>query len=74
MTHQPVNTSIEERIAVLETAVAALQKQLPAAQTHNWVEQLSGSLRDEPEFDVVLAYGHAIRQGDDSLLGFVDES
>jgi hypothetical protein len=70
--NQSANLSIEERVAALEAAVANLQQR--SAQNHNWVEQLSGSFKDEPEFEAVLAYGRAIRQGDDSLLGFVDES
>lgn len=72
--NQPVNLSIEERLTALEAVVTELQKQLPKPQTENWVDQLSGSFKDEPEFDAVLAYGRAIRQGDDSLLGFADES
>lgn len=71
--NQPTNLSIEERVAALEAAVAKLQQQPQRIQTQNWVEQHSGSFKDEPEFEAVLAYGRAIRQGDDSLLGFVDE-
>lgn len=71
---QSTNHSIEERVAALEAAVATLQKQHSTAQTQNWVDQFSGSFKDEPEFDVVLAYGRAIRQGDDSLLGIDDEA
>jgi hypothetical protein len=74
MVNQPANLSIEERVAALEAAVEKLQQQSPSTQPPNWVDQFSGSFKDEPEFEAVLAYGRAIRQGDDSLLGFVDES
>jgi hypothetical protein len=73
MTNLSMNLSLEARVAALETAVAALQQHTPTPQT-GWVEQYSGSFKDEPEFDVVLAYGRAIRQGDDSVLEPADES
>jgi hypothetical protein len=38
------------------------------------VQQITGSFEDEPEFEVVLAYGRAIRQGDYSVLEPVDQS
>lgn len=34
----------------------------------SWVEEASGSMKDIPEFDAVVAYGSAIRQGDYSGL------
>jgi hypothetical protein len=73
MTNPSMNLSLEERVAALETAVAALRKQTPDPQI-GWVEQYSGSFKDEPEFDAVLAYGRAIRQGDDSVLEPADEA
>jgi hypothetical protein len=39
----------------------------------NWVEEASGSMRDIPEFDTVVAYGRAIRQGDYSGLGPLED-
>jgi hypothetical protein len=52
-----------------------LQKQVvinPAKS--DWVQQVTGSFEHEPEFEVVLAYGRAIRQGDQSVLEPVDKS
>jgi len=62
------NTSLEERLAAIEAAIAELQKQAATPQPTNWLQQVTGSFRDEPAFDEVLAYGRAIRQGDESLL------
>ena len=64
------NVSLEERVAAVEEAIAQLQKQLQLtnSQPTNWVEEVSGSFKDEPAFEEVLAYGRAIRQGDDSLV------
>ena len=60
--------SIEERLATVEAAIAELQKQIAAPQLTNWLQQVTGSFKDEPAFDEVLAYGQAIRQGDESFL------
>ena len=67
------NTSLEERLAVVEAAIALLQKQVAVPQPNNWLQQITGSFKDEPAFEEVLAYGRAIRQGDDSLFEVQDE-
>ncbi|MEM9274111.1 MAG: hypothetical protein AAGA80_14270 [Cyanobacteria bacterium P01_F01_bin.143] len=63
-----INTSVEERLAVVEAAVAELQKQVMIPQSTNWLEQITGSFKDEPAFEEVLSYGRAIRQDDKSIL------
>ena len=67
------NTSLEERLAAVEEAVAELQKQAAIPQPNNWLEQITGSFKDDPDFEEVLAYGQAIRQGDESILETQDE-
>ncbi|MGA9380209.1 MAG: hypothetical protein WBV73_15705 [Phormidium sp.] len=62
------NTSLEERIAAVEAAIAELQKQIANPQPTNWLQQITGSFKDESAFEEVLAYGRAIRQGDESVL------
>ncbi|WAN68878.1 hypothetical protein BJP36_41685 [Moorena producens JHB] len=37
----------------------------------NWLQQITGSFKDEPAFEEVLAYGRAIRQGDESILEII---
>lgn len=61
------NTSIEERLAAVETAVTELQKQVAASQSINWLQQITGSFKDEPAFEEILAYGREIRQADEML-------
>jgi len=51
-----------------------LQKQVAPPQSTNWLQQITGSFKDEPAFEQVLAYGRAIREGDESLLEVQDES
>jgi hypothetical protein len=63
-----MNISLEQRLEVVEAAIAELkQQQNPEV---NWVEQITGSCKDDPIFDEVLAYGrefrHADRPKDDS--------
>ncbi|MDF5725444.1 MAG: hypothetical protein PUP91_34330 [Rhizonema sp. PD37] len=60
------NTSVEQRLLAVETAIAELQKQLADSQSVNWLQQITGSFKDEPAFEEVLAYGQAIRQADHS--------
>jgi hypothetical protein len=67
------NTSLEERLAAVEAAIAELQKQIATHQPTDWLQQITGSFKDEPAFEEVLAYGRAIRQGDESLLEAQDE-
>jgi hypothetical protein len=67
------NTSLEERLASVEAAVTELQKQVAVSQPTNWLQQITASFKDEPAFEEVLAYGRAIRQGDDSIIDVQDE-
>ncbi len=51
-----------------------MRKQISTPQSTNWLQQITGSFKDEPPaFEEVLAYGRAIRQGDESLLEAQDE-
>ena len=68
------NPSLEERLAAVEAAIAQLQKQVATSQPTNWLQQITGSFKDEPAFEEVLAYGRAIRQGDESILEAQDET
>lgn len=67
------NTSLEERLAAVEAAITRLQQQIVTSQPTNWLQQVTGSFKDDPAFEEVLAYGRAIRQGDESLLEAPDE-
>jgi hypothetical protein len=56
--------TVEQRVAILEKEVAELKQHLPRPHKPgtNWLDQVSGSLKDYPEFDEVLRFGHEIRQ------------
>jgi hypothetical protein len=58
-----MDTSLEDRLKVVETAIAEL-KQQNAHPEPNWIEQITGSFKDDPIFDEVLAYGREFRDAD----------
>jgi hypothetical protein len=68
-----INTTLEKRLSAVEKAIAELQKQVATPQT-NWLQQITGSFKDESAFEDVLAYGRAYRQGDESLIEAEKES
>ncbi|MDS3861528.1 hypothetical protein RIF25_11995 [Thermosynechococcaceae cyanobacterium BACA0444] len=68
-----IHTSLEERVTAAEKAIVELQMHVLTSQPINWLQEITGSFKDEPEFEEVLAYGRAVRQ-DESLLKLQDES
>jgi hypothetical protein len=67
------NTSLEERLATVEAAVKELQQQLATSQPTNWLQQITGSFKDEPAFEEILAYGREIRQADEPIIEIQDQ-
>jgi len=66
----PVDSLIEQRLLVVEAAVAELQRRLPVPQpVPDWLKQITGSFKGEPAFDEVLAYGRAFREADRPVGG-----
>jgi hypothetical protein len=56
---------LEQRLANLERAVAALQQRLSVgAPPANWLDQVIGSISDEQAFLEALEFGRAMRQAD----------
>ena len=57
--------TLDQRMTAMEVAVRELQKLMKARRTApDWLERVIGSMKDEPAFNDVLAYGRAIRQAD----------
>jgi len=57
--------TLERRLTDLEEAVRELQEAINARKpAADWLERMTGSMKDEPAFDEVLAHGRAIRQAD----------
>lgn len=55
--HEPI--SLEQRVALLEDEVASLKRQIarPNDTQANWVDDMTGSMKDYPEFKEVLRLG-----------------
>lgn len=68
-----LNSSIEERLAVVEATITELQNKIDLSQQDSWLQNITGSFKDEPAFEEVLTYGRAVRQGDESVLETPDE-
>ena len=58
------DVQIEQRLTAVEDAVRELRQQLADRPAANWVEQITGSFKDEPAFAELLEYGRAIRSAD----------
>jgi hypothetical protein len=57
--------TLEQRVTALENAVHELHQALKGRKpAPDWLDRVAGSMKDEPAFDEVLAYGRAIRQAD----------
>ena len=67
------NLSLEDRLSAVENAIVTMQEQISNPQSINWLQQITGSFENELAFEEILAYGQAIRQGDQSLLELEDE-
>jgi len=61
----PNEAMFEQRLAAVESAIGEIQRLLGSrAQQPNWLDRVTGSMKDEPAFAEVLEYGRAIRQAD----------
>jgi len=61
----PTLEGLERRLEAVESALRELQKFMPQRQPGaNWLDRVIGSMKDEPDFDGVVALGKAIREAD----------
>lgn len=59
------NKSIEARLAAIEQELAEIKGRLPPkTEPKNWIQEISGSMKDYPEFDEILRLGREMRQAD----------
>ena len=57
--------SLEERIAKVEREVDRLKKQSSGSKDKsNWITDISGSFKDDQDFDEILRLGREERQAD----------
>jgi hypothetical protein len=58
-----MDTSLEQRLEAVEAAIVELKQQKTNPES-NWLEQITGSFKDDPIFDEVLAHGREFRYAD----------
>lgn len=57
--------TLEQRLTSLERQVARLQAITQAARgSHDWLEHVRGSFKDDPVFGEIIRLGREIRQAD----------
>lgn len=57
--------TMEQRLQALEQEVALLKQRLDQLQPQmSWIDRVSGSMKDEPEFGEVIRLGAEIRRAD----------
>jgi hypothetical protein len=62
---QMPEATVDQRMTAMEEAVRELQELMKGRKaTPDWLDRVIGSMKDEPAFHDVLAYGRAIRQAD----------
>jgi hypothetical protein len=62
--------TLEQRVTAVEAAIRELQESMRARKpADDWLDRVIGSMKDEPAFDEVLAYGRMIREGDKFIIG-----
>lgn len=57
--------TLEKRLTAIEEAIRRLQESMVARKpSPDWLDQVIGSMKDEPAFDEVLELGRRIRLAD----------
>lgn len=57
--------SLEKRLEAVERALASLKGEVRTLRPErNWINAVTGTFRDDPEFDEVLRLGREIRGAD----------
>ena len=60
-----MSKNLEERVAKVEKEIERLKGQSNGSKDKpNWISDISGSFKDDPEFDEVLRLGREARQAD----------
>lgn len=61
----PGEALLEQRLAAVEQAIRELKQRMSSrSPASNWLERVTGSMKDEPAFEEVLEYGRALRKAD----------
>ena len=57
--------TLEERMSHVEQDLAKLKSQVDRLNPkENWIDRITGSFKDDPDFEEILRLGREIRQAD----------
>ena len=58
-------SNLEERVAHVERDLRQLRSQMERLHSgEGWIDRITGSFKDDPDFDEILRLGHEIRKAD----------
>jgi hypothetical protein len=58
-------SALEQRVSALEKEVADLRRHAKPRETvRDWLDRISGSFKDDPEFEEIVRLGREIRAAD----------
>ena len=58
-------STLEERVAQMENDLAQLKSQMDRLRPERgWIDRITGSFKDDPDFEEILRLGREIRQAD----------
>ncbi len=60
----PETLTVEQRLEKLEADVAELRRQSASEKKKDWLSQVAGSFRNDPDFAEIVKLGREIREAD----------
>jgi hypothetical protein len=61
----PPTLTLEERVAHVEKDLAELKSEMQRMHSgRGWIDRITGSFKDDPDFDEILRLGQEIRRAD----------
>jgi hypothetical protein len=55
-------SNVESRLTSLERDLAELKQRIDGRTAPSWIEKVTGSFKDDPEFDEILRLGRELRK------------
>ena len=56
---------VDDRLSALEAELSTLKQLLPNdSQENSWIDRVTGSFRNQPEFDEVVRLGRELRRSE----------
>jgi hypothetical protein len=58
-----MSDTIESRLAKVERELAILKAKIPRGKS-NWIEEITGTFQDDPDFDEIVRLGKELRDAE----------